>query len=58
MEQQISSRACPKCGSGNYLFRGRKHIPADLEKAQQAAIETKYCCKACSHEWRVKDVKP
>jgi hypothetical protein len=52
MEQRIGSRTCPKCGSGDYVFRGRKKIPADVEKGQQAATDTRYCCRACGHEWK------
>jgi len=50
MEQ--SANSCPKCGSGDYLFRGRKKIPA--EKDQAEAVETKYRCKACGNDWKVR----
>ena len=43
-------RTCPKCGSNEYAFRSRKRIEADGD--QPAAIETKYRCKKCQHEWR------
>ena len=52
METQQTGRACPKCGSGDYQFRSRKRIePAE---GQAAEVETKYRCKACGHEWRVR----
>jgi transposase-like protein len=50
MEQP--AKYCPKCRSGDYTFRSRKKIPA--EKDQAEAVETKYRCKACGHEWRVR----
>jgi transposase-like protein len=46
------AKTCPKCGSGDYRFRSRKKI--ETAEGQEAAIETKYRCKACSHEWRVR----
>jgi DNA-directed RNA polymerase subunit M/transcription elongation factor TFIIS len=53
-------RKCPECGSENYLFRGRKKIPA--EAGQGEAMDTKYRCKACEHVWTervpVKSVEP
>jgi DNA-directed RNA polymerase subunit M/transcription elongation factor TFIIS len=51
-QQRPAARTCPKCGSGEYQFRGRKKIPA--AKAEPEAVETKYRCKACQHEWRVR----
>lgn len=44
------TRTCPKCGSNDYAFRSRKRIEA--EGNQPAAVETKYKCKKCQHEWR------
>ena len=44
------ARCCPKCGSSEYAFRGRKKIPA--YDGQPAAVETKYRCKKCGNEWR------
>jgi DNA-directed RNA polymerase subunit M/transcription elongation factor TFIIS len=46
------AKACPKCGSGEYTFRGRKKI--EPTEDQEAAVETKYRCKACGHEWEVR----
>jgi rubredoxin len=50
MEQKKSARVCPECGSGDYRFRGRKNIPPENGKPE--AMETKYRCQACGHEWR------
>ena len=44
------SRKCLACGSGDYAFRSRKKIEPAACKG--AAIETKYRCKACEHEWK------
>lgn len=50
MDQLVNpARRCPECGSREYLFRGRKKI---VEGGQPAALETKYRCKGCGHEWR------
>jgi transposase-like protein len=46
------AKFCPKCGSGDYTFRGRKKVEAG--DGQEAAVETKYRCKACGEEWRVR----
>jgi transposase-like protein len=46
MEQP--TKTCPKCGSGDYMFRSRKKVEA--AKGQPAAVETKYRCKACANE--------
>jgi DNA-directed RNA polymerase subunit M/transcription elongation factor TFIIS len=51
-ERFIPSQKCPKCGSTEYQFRSRKTIV--LEKDQGEAVETKYRCKACGHEWRAR----
>jgi DNA-directed RNA polymerase subunit M/transcription elongation factor TFIIS len=45
-------RTCPACGSGDYTFRSRKKIEA--AEGQEAATETKYRCKTCGKEWKVK----
>ncbi len=53
MEQLVNpTRRCPACGSSDYAFRGRKAIPPGDGKA--AAVETKYRCKACGQEWKVR----
>ena len=46
------NRTCPACGSGEYAFRSRKKI--EPKNGQEAAVETKYRCKACQHEWKEK----
>lgn len=48
MEQQ--TRCCPKCGSRDYVFRGRKHLPA--AEGEAAAVQTKYLCRPCGHGWK------
>jgi DNA-directed RNA polymerase subunit M/transcription elongation factor TFIIS len=45
------ARTCPKCGSDDYVFRSRKKI--EVEPGQEAT-ETKYRCRACEHEWKVR----
>jgi hypothetical protein len=57
-ENQVPARACPKCGSSDYAFRGRKRVAADPAKGEASAVETKYRCKSCSHEWRVRGQAP
>jgi DNA-directed RNA polymerase subunit M/transcription elongation factor TFIIS len=53
MDQFVNpARCCPECGSREYVFRGRKRLPAEAE--QPPAIETKYACKACGHAWKEK----
>lgn len=53
MDQFVNpARTCPDCGSGDYQFRSRKKVAA--EGGQGEAVETKYRCKACGHEWRVR----
>jgi DNA-directed RNA polymerase subunit M/transcription elongation factor TFIIS len=52
MEPTSTGRACPKCGSTDYLFRGRKKLTEEPGKA--GAVETKYRCKECGHEWKVR----
>lgn len=40
-------RCCPKCGSAEYTFRGRKKTAED---GKPEKWETKYRCKTCNHE--------
>ena len=47
-----AKKRCPKCHSDQYLFRGRKTIPA--KGSEPRAIETKFRCKACGHVWTLK----
>jgi len=56
MEQQPGTRKCPECGSGDYVFRGRKRIPTDPEQSEQAAVETKYACRTCGHTWKEREL--
>jgi DNA-directed RNA polymerase subunit M/transcription elongation factor TFIIS len=51
MEAKPTPRRCPRCGSGEYLFRSRKKVVTEDGKAE--VVETKYRCKPCGHEWRV-----
>jgi transposase-like protein len=53
-ENQVAAKTCPACGSGNYTFRSRKKIAAEPGQEGGEAVETKYRCKACSQEWRVR----
>ena len=46
-------RTCPQCGSTDYAFRSRKKVPPEPGRGN-GAVETKYRCKACGHEWRVR----
>jgi transposase-like protein len=51
MHQLVNpARCCPKCGSTDYAFRGRKKVSQD--GGQQATVETRYRCKACGKEWK------
>jgi transposase-like protein len=50
MEQR--AKTCPQCGSGDYTFRSRKKI--EQAEGREAAVETKYRCEACGHEWKVR----
>ena len=49
-----TTKTCPVWGSVDYLFRGRKKIAAEPSKGLGESIETKYRCKACEEEWRVR----
>jgi hypothetical protein len=48
MEPTSPGRTCPRCGSTEYLFRGRKKVAAEAGKPE--AVETECRCKACGHE--------
>lgn len=54
MDAETPTRTCPQCGSAEYSFRSRKKIPADPEKGEPGATETKYRCKKCAREWKVR----
>jgi DNA-directed RNA polymerase subunit M/transcription elongation factor TFIIS len=49
---QPAIRTCPKCGSGDYQFRSRRKVPGENSQGEQT--ETKYRCKGCGEEWRVR----
>jgi hypothetical protein len=51
MDQQ-QTRSRPACGSTDYVFKGWKRVPT--EPGQAPAIETKYACRVCGHEWKVR----
>src|SRR5580658_615736 len=48
------NRTCPKCGSGDDTFRSRKKIEAVPDQGEPEQIETKYRCKSCGEEGRVR----
>jgi transposase-like protein len=50
-ESQSASKTCPACGSTDYVFRSRKKVAAT---PGQEAVETKYKCRACGKEWKVR----
>jgi hypothetical protein len=49
-----ATRSCPQCGSSDYQFRGRRKLSADPGKGELGGWETKYRCKACAKEWKVR----
>jgi transposase-like protein len=49
-----AGKVCPRCGSPDYLFRSRKKLLADADGVEPGGWETKYRCKACAKEWKVK----
>jgi DNA-directed RNA polymerase subunit M/transcription elongation factor TFIIS len=51
MHPAIVPKTCPECQSKKYRFRARRTIPAAADRP--AAIETKYRCAECNHEWKV-----
>lgn len=58
MHQTATFRTCPQCQSGDYQFRNRKRIIPEPGTQGEELIETKYRCKSCSHEWRVRVTAP
>lgn len=53
MDQLVNpGRCCPKCESKDYVFRGRKTLAADPAQETPAAVETKYHCRSCGHQWK------
>ena len=51
--QLIAAKKCPKCDSLDYAFRARKTIIPEPGQ-EHGEIETKYRCKACGKEWKVR----
>ena len=47
-------RSCPFCGSGDYTFRNRRQVVPKQGEEGPDEIETKYRCRGCSEEWRVR----
>jgi DNA-directed RNA polymerase subunit M/transcription elongation factor TFIIS len=47
---EIQRKTCPACGGGEYTFRSRKTV----ETQGKHETETKYRCKKCEHEWKVR----
>jgi hypothetical protein len=54
MDRPPATRTCPECSSSSYSFRSRKKIDPEPGLLEQAVVETKYRCKVCGHEWKVK----
>ena len=50
----IAIKTCPACGSADYVFRGRKKTADESGGGMSESVETKYRCRACGEEWRVK----
>ncbi len=53
-QDQPVRRTCPECESPDYAFRSRKKVSPEPGLGGGEAVETKYRCKACGHEWRVR----
>ncbi len=54
VQYSVPDRKCPACGSDDYQFRSRKRVAAEPGAVEAEAVETKYRCKACGREWRVR----
>jgi len=50
--KEIPIIRCPECASDNRVFRARKIITD--ETGRPVEMETKYRCRDCGNEWRVK----
>jgi hypothetical protein len=44
-------RCCPGCAHKGYMFRARRTIDGKPDEGGGMFVETKYRCRACSHEW-------
>ena len=53
LQKAACGRGCPDCGSSDYVFRGRKKVPPKPDE-EAPAMETKHCCRACGHHWKVR----
>jgi transposase-like protein len=51
MDATTPARVCPACGSADYQFRSRRALEAEPGKQE---TETKYRCKGCGKEWKVR----
>ena len=54
VENAPTKKTCPSCGGSNYQFRSRKNVADENGEA----VETKYRCKGCGHEWKVRVRRP
>ena len=54
VDQTAQKPGCPACGSGDYVFRGRRFTQADPVKGIEAATETKHACRGCGNQWKVR----
>ena len=54
MDEIAGKRTCPACGGGDYTFRSRKKVTPEPGQEGQEEVETKYRCKSCEHEWKVR----
>ena len=49
-------RCCPECEHKGYMFRARRAL--DGKPGESGAVETKYRCRSCAHEWRERTSAP
>ena len=45
-------RCCPECQHTGYMFRARRTVDGKPDEGGGRFVETKYRCRACSHEWK------
>lgn len=53
-QKGTAGQRCSDCGSQDYVFRGRKWLRANPAVGQDAAVETKYTCRSCGHNWKTR----